>query len=57
MKSLLKFLSRKDGATAIEYAVVASMIGLTIIVAATGVGSEVAGVFTDVSSGFARRGG
>lgn len=57
MKLILTLLKRRDGATAIEYAVIAGMIGLTIISAAAGVGTELSNIFTEVSTGFAKRGG
>jgi pilus assembly protein Flp/PilA len=39
-----------SGATAIEYALIAAGIALTIITAVNGVGSSVSGLFTSVSS-------
>jgi pilus assembly protein Flp/PilA len=51
VKTLLKVLSCKDGATAVEYAIIAGMIGLAIIAAAASVGTELTGVFADVKNG------
>lgn len=57
MKALRKLLSCNKGATAIEYAIIAGMIGLTIITAATNVGTEVSSVFGEVQTGMQKRGG
>lgn len=57
MTTLKKLLSSKDGATSIEYAVIASMIGLAIITAATNVGTEVGTIFTEVQTGLSKRSG
>lgn len=57
MKTLIRLLKDRRGATAIEYAVIAGMIGLAIITAATGAGSEVSSVFNDTKTGLQKRGG
>ncbi len=49
---ILKFLRDDRGATAIEYALIASLIGLVIIAAVSAVGSSLTGVFEDVAAGF-----
>jgi len=46
----LRFLMETSGATAIEYALIAAGIALTIITAVNSVGSSVSGLFTSVSS-------
>ena len=45
---IMSFLRDESGATAIEYALIASLIGLVIVGA---VGDSLTGVFTDVSAG------
>ncbi len=47
-----KFIRNDDGATAIEYALIAGFIGLTIITSATLVGVELTGIFNAVVNGF-----
>ena len=49
---IVKFLRDERGATAIEYALIASLIGLVIIAAVAAVGSSLTGVFEDVAGGF-----
>lgn len=44
------FLSREDGASAIEYGIIAGLIALTFIVAATAVGTDLSDLFTKVST-------
>ncbi len=48
MTILARFLNNEDGATAIEYALLASLIALFIIAAVQTVGTKVSTVFTDV---------
>ncbi|MCL7462312.1 Flp family type IVb pilin [Pseudomonas sp. NW5] len=43
------FLSREDGASAIEYGIIAGLIALAFIVAATAVGTDLSDLFTKVS--------
>ena len=50
MRLLSQFLSDDAGATAIEYALVASLISITIIAGATAIGSSLSGTFNTVSS-------
>lgn len=52
MNMLKRFWSDRRGATAIEYALIASLIGLTLIGGATVIGSELSGTFADVAAGF-----
>ncbi len=49
---ILQFLRDERGATAIEYALIASLIGLVIITAVGAVGQTLTGVFDDVAAGF-----
>jgi pilus assembly protein Flp/PilA len=48
MTILARFLNNEDGATAIEYALLASLIALFIIAAVQTVGTKVSTVFTEV---------
>ena len=49
---VIRFLSSEDGATAIEYALIGSLISLSIIAGATGIGTKLQGVFSNVNTGF-----
>jgi pilus assembly protein Flp/PilA len=51
MTILARFLNNQDGATAIEYALMASLIALFIIAAVQTVGTKVSTVFTEVGAG------
>jgi len=48
---LKKFLNNEDGATAIEYGLIAALIGVAIIVAVTAVGTNLNATFTSISDG------
>ena len=50
MKQVLNFIRNDSGATAIEYALIASLIAVAIITAVTTVGGKVSTVFTEVGS-------
>lgn len=51
MKSLInKFLKDEDGATAIEYGLIAALIAVAIISAVTAVGTKLQTTFSEVSS-------
>ncbi len=51
MKSLInKFLKDEDGATAIEYGLIAALIAVAIIGAVTAVGTKLQTTFSEVSS-------
>ena len=50
MRALYRFLFNEDGATAIEYALIASLIAVAIIGALTTVGGKVSTVFTEVGA-------
>lgn len=45
-----RLLSDASGATAIEYALVASLISITIIAGATAIGASLSGTFTTVGT-------
>ena len=46
------FLRSDEGATSIEYALIAAFIAIVIVTAVTNVGQDVAGVFNTVESNF-----
>jgi pilus assembly protein Flp/PilA len=48
MAILARFLNNEDGVTAIEYALIASLIALVIITSVQTVGTKVSTVFTEV---------
>jgi pilus assembly protein Flp/PilA len=50
MKLVLSFWENESGATSIEYALIATFIGLVIITAVTEVGSQLKVPFSKVSS-------
>jgi len=51
MIGILKaFLSNQDGATAIEYALIASLIAVAIIGALTTLGTKLSSTFSEVAS-------
>jgi pilus assembly protein Flp/PilA len=47
---LKRFLKNEDGATAIEYGLIAALIGVAIIVAVTTVGTNLTGTFNKVAA-------
>jgi len=55
MKFLAKFAKCESGATAIEYGLIAALIGVVIITAVTSVGTEVSNTFNDIQTGLATR--
>ena len=54
-KHISNFAQDESGATAIEYGLIAALIGVGIITAATSVGTEVSGTFDDVATSLAAR--
>ena len=50
MKQVLKFIRNESGATAIEYALIASLIAVAIIGAVSTVGTKVSETFSAVSN-------
>jgi pilus assembly protein Flp/PilA len=50
IESIKKFLTNDSGATAIEYALIASLIAVAIIGAITVVGTKLANTFNEVGS-------
>ena len=50
MLRVRNFLNDKSGVTAIEYALIASLIAVFIIVAVQSVGTSISGVFTEIGT-------
>jgi pilus assembly protein Flp/PilA len=50
IRTLKAFLSNQDGATAIEYALIASLIAVAIIGALTTLGTNLSSTFSEVGS-------
>ena len=50
IQSIKKFVAHESGATAIEYALIASLIAVAIIGAVTTIGTKITTVFTEVSN-------
>mgnify|MGYP001212086357 CR=1 FL=1 len=49
---IARFRSCQSGATSIEYALIASFIGMVIVGTVTTIGGNLDSVFADVSAGF-----
>ena len=47
---IARFLRNQDGATAIEYAIIAGGISIVIVAAVNGMGSTLSGKFTSVNA-------
>jgi pilus assembly protein Flp/PilA len=50
MKTIRNILHKEDGATAIEYGLIAALIAVAAIAAMTGVGTKLTNTFTKVSN-------
>ncbi len=50
MRSLPTFFADDDGATAIEYALMSSLIALALVTALTALGTRLSGEFSEVSA-------
>ena len=48
-RALVRFVDDERGATAVEYALLASLIGIAIITATTGLGKKIGAVFQNVT--------
>jgi len=48
MESLRSFIKREDGASAIEYALIAGLIGIVIVGGATFLGEEINSIFNRI---------
>ncbi len=55
MNILKQFAKNESGATAIEYGLIAALIGVAIITVVNNVGIELKGTFTDVETGLKKR--
>ncbi len=53
MKFINKFIRDENGATAIEYGLIAGLIAVAIIIAVTAVGKDLQGKFGEVSTALA----
>lgn len=53
MKFIKKLLRKEDGATAIEYGLIAALIAVAAISALQGLGTQLQGTFEDTSSAIA----
>jgi pilus assembly protein Flp/PilA len=53
-RMLQKFpmIAEERGTTAIEYALIASLISIVIVTAATSIGTKLTSIFSSVSTGF-----
>lgn len=51
MKKFLKLIKNEEGATAIEYGLIAALIAVAIITAVSTVGTSLNRTFTNVSTG------
>ena len=49
MRLIGRFLRDEHGATAVEYGLIVSMIGLALVVALGDLGQALAGIFSDVT--------
>lgn len=52
LQKIRRFMRDEDGVTAIEYALLASLIAVVIAVAVGSLGTSVNGLFTRVAAGF-----
>jgi pilus assembly protein Flp/PilA len=50
IRFIQKFANDREGVTAIEYGLIAALIGVTIILSVTAVGTQISAVFTAVST-------
>jgi pilus assembly protein Flp/PilA len=50
MKTIARFFANEDGATAIEYGLIAALIAVVIIGAVSAVGTQLSTTFTNVST-------
>ena len=50
LKNIAQFLKNEDGATAIEYGLIAALVGVAIITGATTLGTKLNETFTNVGT-------
>ncbi len=49
---LRRFLNEEDGATVIEYALIAGLISIVVVTASVSIGETLSDTFSEVESGF-----
>ncbi|MCQ0987179.1 Flp family type IVb pilin [Jiella marina] len=54
-KTFARFMKDESGATAIEYGLIAALIGTAIIVAVTSVGTNLSSTFTSIATGVTKK--
>jgi pilus assembly protein Flp/PilA len=54
MKTMIRFFKEEEGATAIEYGLIAALISVAAIAAMTSVGTQLTATFTKVQTSLAR---
>jgi len=54
-KTFARFLQDESGATAIEYGLIAALIGTAIIVAVTSVGTKLSTTFTSIGTAVTKK--
>jgi pilus assembly protein Flp/PilA len=54
-KTFARFLKDDSGATAIEYGLIAALIGTAIIVAVTSVGTKLSATFTSIGTAVTKK--
>jgi len=50
MRNVIRFMKEENGATAIEYGLIASLIAVAIVAVLTAMGPKLSNVFTQVSN-------
>ena len=50
MEKLIRFFKDEEGATAVEYGLIAALIAVAIIVSVTGVGDQLAALFDRIAA-------
>ncbi len=54
-RSMMQFWGDDDGATAIEYALIAMLVSMLVVSGATAIGLDLIGIFTLVNAGFSSK--
>ena len=54
MKNIISFIKNEEGATAIEYGLIAALISVAAIAAMTALGTTLSATFTSVQTAMAR---
>ena len=50
MRNIMKFIKQEDGATAIEYGLIASLVSVVIVAVLTGLGTSLKTTFTTIQN-------